>query len=118
MRRDYVFFVYIMASKSRVTYVGMCNDLVRRVWEHKSGKFEGFTKRYRVNRLVYFERWQYVNNCIEREKELKAWSSTKKAALIESVNPTWEDLAADWFDGDLRPKSRSLASLGMTKKKK
>jgi len=94
---DHYFYVYIMASKSRVLYIGMTNTLRRRVWEHKNGLCPGFTRDYRVHRLVYFERFQYVRNAIPREKQLKGWLRKRKIALIESVNPTWEDLAADWF---------------------
>ena len=86
-----------MASKSRVIYVGVPKDLHVRVFQHKSGRHEGFTKRYNVNRLVYFESYKYVNSAIAREKELKGWRREKRVALIESVNPTWEDLAATWF---------------------
>jgi len=110
------YFVYTMSSKSRVLYTGMAHDLVERTWQHKRGQEEGFTKRYRITRLVYFEVFRYVKNCIDREKQVKAWTRAKRVALIESVNPTWEDLAEDWFlaDGELNLKSRSLASLGMT----
>ncbi|RSL15969.1 putative endonuclease [Edaphobacter aggregans] len=95
MRRDYEFFVYILCSRSRKLYVGITNDLIRRVGEHKSGAVEGFTKRYAITRLVYFERFQYVSNAIAREKELKDWRRELKVQLIEAENPTWEDLAAD-----------------------
>ena len=95
--RDYHFFVYIMASKSRVFYVGMTNDLTVRVFQHKTGRYEGFTQRYKIHRLVYFESYRYVVGAIEREKELKGWRREKRVALIESLNPTWEDLGADWF---------------------
>ena len=110
------YFLYIMSSKSRVLYTGMARDLVERAWQHKSGGEEGFTKRYRITRLVYFEVFRHVKNCIDREKQVKDWTRAKRVALIESVNPTWEDLAADWFlpDGELNHKSRSLAALGMT----
>ena len=95
--REYHFFVYIMASKSRVIDVGMTNDLAVRVFQHKSGRYEGFTRRYRVHRLVYFESFRYVSSAIAREKELKGWRREKRITLIESINPTWEDLAAEWF---------------------
>ena len=98
--RDHHFFVYVMASKSRVIYVGMTNDLVVRVFQHKTGRDKGFTQRYKVHRLVYFEPYRYVTSAIEREKELKGWRREKRAALIESLNPTWEDLAADWFTAE------------------
>ncbi len=91
------YFVYIMANRSRNIYTGMTNSLLRRVAEHKSGKVDGFTKRYRIHRLVYYESFRYVGNAIHREKEIKGWDRTRRVALIESVNPTWEDLAADWY---------------------
>jgi len=75
----------------------MTNSLARRVLEHKRGEVE-FTSRYNINRLVYFEVFRYVNNCIARETELKGWSRAKKLALINEFNPTWEDLAADWYE--------------------
>ena len=96
MRR---FYIYILASKSRVLYTGITSDLWNRVWEHKNSAFTGFTSKYCVDRLVYFETFKYVDNAIKREKEIKGWLRTKKVALIEAKNPTWEDLSADWFDG-------------------
>jgi putative endonuclease len=87
------FHVYILASKSRRLYVGMTNHLFRRVLEHKAGETESFAKRYKINRLVYFEYYKYVSDCITREKQIKSWSRAKKVALIEALNPTWEDLA-------------------------
>jgi len=92
------FYVYIMSSKSRVLYIGITNNLRRRVWEHKNGLCSGFTRDYKIHRLVYFERFQYVRNAIYREKQLKGWLRKRKIALIEAVNPTWEDLAAEWFN--------------------
>jgi putative endonuclease len=64
--------------------------------QHKFGEQDGFTKRYNINRLVYFEVFHYVNNCIAREEQIKSWSRAKKVSLISVFNPTWEDLAADW----------------------
>ena len=96
MKYQRKFFVYILASKSRRLYTGMTNSLIRRVLQHKEGETEGFTKRYRIDRLVYFETFRYVNNCIAREKQIKSWSRDKKLELIHGFNPTWEDLAADW----------------------
>ena len=87
------FCVYIMASRSRVVYVGVTNDLVRRVHEHKNGVNPGFTKKYRVKRLVYFEEFRSIRVAIAREKELKGWIRSRKIELIERHNPTWEDLA-------------------------
>lgn len=87
------YHVYIMASRSRVFYVGVTGDLRRRVDQHKSGAFEGFTKTHRVERLVYYESHRYILNAIAREKELKKWSRRKKISLIERQNPQWNDLA-------------------------
>lgn len=72
------FFVYILASKSRRLYIGMSNSLFNRVMQHKSGEIEGFTKRYKINRLVYYEEFKYVNNCIARETELKEMVASKE----------------------------------------
>jgi len=90
-------FVYIMASASRVLYVGVTNDLLRRVAEHKSKSHAGFTARYNVTRLVYFEEGTDIEEAIFREKEIKGWRRSKKVLLIESFNPAWDDLAADWY---------------------
>ena len=98
MKREYRFYVYIMASRSLNFYIGMCNNIRRRAWEHKTGEIEGFTKRYKINRLLYYERFQYVNNAINREKDLKKWSRAKKIALIKTLNPTWLDLSEGWYD--------------------
>ena len=99
------FYLYILASKSRRIYTGMTNCIEGRVAQHKHGQVDGFTKRYRINRLVYFETFKYVNNCIARETEIKKWRREKKVALIETHNPTWEDLAEDW--GKQIPRFRS-----------
>jgi putative endonuclease len=93
MRR---YHVYMMASKSRVLYTGITNDIWRRSWEsweHKNDVTSGFCSDYRVHRLVYFESFQYVWNAIRREKQIKGGLRQKKVAQIESVNPTWEDLS-------------------------
>jgi putative endonuclease len=88
------FFVYIMASRSRVLYVGVTNDLARRVDEHKQGLTPGFTTRYRVTRLVYFEEFMDIRDAIAMEKVIKGWVRSRKTRLIESRNPTWEDLSS------------------------
>ena len=96
MERKY--YVYILASKKYGTiYIGQTNNLIRRVAEHKSGLIKGFTQKYKVNKLVYYEETNYINNSIEREKQLKGWLRKKKIALIESMNPDWEDLSKGWF---------------------
>jgi putative endonuclease len=85
-----------VVSKSRRIYTGMTNNLYERVLQHKTGEIEGFTKRYKINRLVYYEEYKYVYNTIRREKQIKGLDRAKRVALIESMNPTWEDLADDW----------------------
>ena len=96
MPREWRFYVYIMASESRRIYTGVTNNIDRRVAEHKRGEIEGFTQRYKINRLVYLEKYQYVRTAIRREKQIKGWDRAKRLALIERENPTWEDLATDW----------------------
>ena len=90
------YFVYIMASRTRCLYVGMTNDLRRRVWQHKTGAIEGFTRKYRVTQLVYFEQTSDVHAAISREKQLKRWTRARKFRLIEQHNAGWRDLATDW----------------------
>lgn len=85
-------YVYIMASKSGVMYIGVTNNLNRRVSEHRIGLNDGFTKKYRCKRLVYYETTTYIINAIAREKELKKWSRYKKITLINKANPQWHDL--------------------------
>jgi putative endonuclease len=90
------YWVYILASKRNGTlYVGVTNDLVRRVWEHKNDFVEGFTKKYGVHLLVYFEQAASPDAAIEREKQLKKWNRSWKLELIEKENPEWRDLYAD-----------------------
>ncbi len=95
--------VYIMASRSRVLYTGVTNDLARRVDEHKRSLTPGFTSTYHVTRLVYFEEFTDVRDAIAREKEIKGWVRRRKIQLIEERNPTWEDLADRWFQEPPRP---------------
>jgi putative endonuclease len=95
-------YVYILASKTRRLYVGVTNDLVRRAWEHKEGVTAGFTKRYGINHLVYYEAITAPEVAIAREKQIKDYARVKKLALIESVNPEWHDLTEPWWtDGKL-----------------
>ena len=87
------YYVYILASKRNGTlYIGMTNDLLRRIYEHKQGIIEGFTKKYNVNKLVYFEETNDVNVAIERERQLKKWNRKWKIELIEKQNSVWNDL--------------------------
>ncbi len=92
------YWVYILASRNRVLYIGVTNDLRRRVYEHKGHEVPGFSARYRIDKLVYFEQTDDVGAAIAREKQLKRWRREKKVTLIEACNPEWEDLAAAWAD--------------------
>jgi len=87
------YYVYIMASESNIIYIGMTNNLIRRVVEHKNEIIDGFTKRYKCNKLVYFESSCDVKSVLEREKQLKRWGRCKKIYLIENSNPEWKDLS-------------------------
>jgi putative endonuclease len=87
------YFVYIMTNRSRTLYTGMTNNLERRVEEHRSKLIPGFTSKYNITRLVYWEEYNDVRNAITREKEIKGWLRNKKIAMIESVNPHWDDLS-------------------------
>lgn len=88
------YYIYIMASRSRVLYIGVTNDLARRVNEHKQSLIAGFTQTYRVTRLVYFEQFGDIRDAIAREKQIKGWVRARKLNLIEARNPTWEDLSS------------------------
>lgn len=90
------FHVYILASSTRRLYVGVTSDLERRVCEHKSGLVPGFTAHYNITRLVHFEETNSARTAIAREKQVKGWLRKRKIALIESLNPAWEDLAERW----------------------
>ncbi len=89
--------VYILASRSRVLYTGVTNDLARRVQEHKQGLIPGFTQQYRVTRLVYFEQFGDIRAAIAREKQIKGWVRARKLKLIEERNSAWVDLAEHWL---------------------
>jgi putative endonuclease len=104
------YYVYIMASRSRVLYVGVTNDLARRVSEHKRGRNAGFTSRYRVTRLVYFEEFADVRDAIAREKAIKGWRRSRKVALIEGRNPTWCDLTEPSLSISFLRERRRLSS--------
>ena len=99
MLREYRFYVYMLQSSSRrALYIGMTNNLHRRVFEHKMHRHEGFTDQYNAVRLVYWERFDDVYKAIAGEKQLKGWRREKKLWLIERFNPGWKNLAADWFE--------------------
>ena len=86
-------YIYILTNKNnKVMYIGMTNNLIRRVYEHKNGLINGFTKKYNITKLVYFEHTSDINAAIKREKEIKKWRREKKNNLVESINPNWYDL--------------------------
>jgi len=95
VRKSHRYFVYILSNRLRTLYVGMTNDLVRRLQEHRSKIKEGFTKRYNVTQLVYFEPASNVFDAMFREKQLKGWLRARKLALIEASNPQWNDLGPE-----------------------
>src|SRR5208282_4074381 len=108
-KREYRFYAYILASISGTLYIGMTNNLAQRVWQHKQHEIEGFTAKYGVDRLLYFESFDDVRTAIHREKQLKGWTRQKKIALIEKLTPSWMDLSKEWYEGDRGP-STSLRS--------
>ena len=86
-------YIYLLTNQStRVLYTGVTNDLIRRIYEHKNKFVSGFTKQYNVNRLVYYEIFSDIVTAIEREKQIKGWTTKKKNDLVNSLNPKWEDL--------------------------
>ena len=94
---DRTYYVYLLTNwNNRVLYVGVTNNIERRVYEHKHKLVDGFTQRYRVNKLVYFESTGNIMAAIEREKQIKSWRREKKNALVEVMNPEWNDLSLEW----------------------
>lgn len=91
------YYVYVMTNRSKTLYVGITSKIRARVFQHKTGAFEGFTSRYKLDRLVYWEKFKRVGDAIGREKQMKRWTRIKKIQLIVSMNPTWKDLAEEWF---------------------
>ncbi len=107
--REYHFYVYTLQSASRrALYIGMTNHLRHRVFQHKTHENEGFTDDYNATRLVYWESFESVGKAIAREKQLKRWRREKKAWLVETINPEWRDLAADWFPHLNQPDPREV----------
>jgi len=119
MPRECRFYVYVLQSSSRrCLYIGMTNNLHRRVFEHKMHRTEGFTDQYNARRLVYWQSFDDVHKAIAREKQLKGWRREKKLWLIGQFNPGWKDLAAGWYENTRSLGLPSLAlgtALGMTK---
>ena len=99
MPRSY--YVYIMTNHSRTFYTGVTNNLLRRVMEHKKKEVPGFTQRYNITQLVFYEETDDIYAAIAREKQIKGWLRKKKIDLIETINPEWVDLSTEWFDDDL-----------------
>ncbi len=104
------YYVYIMNSPTGTLYVGMTSNLKRRVYEHKQKIKDGFTKKYNVTRLAYYETTGDVQAALAREKEIKKWRRSKKIALIKSLNPKWQDLSEGWYDELLPHRDFSLRS--------
>jgi putative endonuclease len=98
MQPPKTYFVYIMSNRSKTLYTGVTNSLIRRVRERKAGVGSGFASKYKLDQLVYFERFEDVRNAIERERVIKGWLRIKKIALIVSVNPAWRDLSLEWYE--------------------
>ena len=95
--KDYNFYVYILTNwNNEVMYIGMTNNLERRLYEHKNKLVDGFTRKYNVNKLVYYEHGNDVHAAIAREKEIKKWRREKKNNLVVMMNPTWKDLSLEW----------------------
>jgi putative endonuclease len=108
MKNVHQYYVYILANKPNGTlYIGMTNDLQRRIFEHKSGEIEGFTQKYEVKKLMYFEVFKEVNEAISREKNIKKWKRNWKIRLIEKENESWIDLSKDWYDEKMFDNNKS-----------
>jgi putative endonuclease len=91
------YYIYILTNgNNQVMYVGMTSELERRILQHKQKLIKGFTEKYNINKLVYYEGTEDVMSAIEREKQIKKWRREKKSHLVESVNPEWKDLSLDW----------------------
>jgi putative endonuclease len=96
-RDDIMYYVYIMTNwNNKVLYTGVTNNLERRVYEHRNKLIKGFTYKYNVNKLVYYDCTDDVNSAIAREKQIKGWTRQKKNALVESMNPEWKDLSLEF----------------------
>lgn len=98
MREPKTYFVYIMTNRSKTLYTGITGNLIDRVRRHKEGAGSQFTTKYKLDRLVYYERYEDVHKAIEREKQIKGWLRIKKIALIVSINPACRDLSVEWYE--------------------
>ena len=96
-----IYYVYILTNwNNKVMYVGVTNNLERRVYEHKNKLIDGFSKRYNICKLVYYDNTTDVNAAIEREKQIKGWIRKRKDELVETMNPNWNDLSDGWYEKD------------------
>ncbi len=93
------YYVYLLANRSRMLYVGVTNDLRRRLFEHRRKLLPGYTQKYNLTQLVYYETTPNISAAIQREKQIKGWRREKKLALVSGANPAWRDLAEDWREG-------------------
>ncbi len=91
------YYVYILSGANNFLYIGVTNELARRLQQHRQKSGSRYTAKYDVTRLVFYEEFQYVNDAIAREKQLKSWRRSKKVELVEMVNPKWQDLSEGWF---------------------
>jgi putative endonuclease len=91
------YYVYILANERRMLYTGVTNDLMRRIYEHKNHLVDGYTKKYKISKLVYYDQTNDIYEAITREKQIKGWLRQKKIRLIESINPTWDDISKNWY---------------------
>ena len=111
---EHHYYVYIVASRTHTLYIGITDNILRRVEQHRNAELPGFTATYHCNRLVFLEAYQYVQKAIAREKQLKGWRRSKKICLIELTNPTWADLSEAWTKKPQVPPLR-FAPVGMTR---
>jgi putative endonuclease len=95
--RDRASHVYMMTNVERVLYIGVTSNIEMRVWQHKQLQIPGFTHQNKLTQLVYIEEFGDIRTAIEREKQLKGWRRAKKIRLIRNSNPTWRDLAHEWY---------------------
>ena len=106
--KDYNFYVYILTNwNNKVMYIGVTNNLERRLYEHKNKLVDGFTKKYNVNKLVYYEHTTDVHAALSREKEIKKWRREKKNNLVMTVNPEWKDVSLEWQVEKISPVGRN-----------
>ena len=99
--RNKIFYIYILTNlKNKTLYIGITNNLERRIYEHKNELLGGFTKKYKLKKLVYYEEFKYIKEALAREKQLKNWHREWKINLIKQINPEFNDLAEDWYDID------------------